>query len=321
MHPKQSACLALMWLLATAPTQARPLFNDTRLPDCQRVGEDRTPVPYWEVFLSKAPDRKPPPPPQSAGGTIVYIDLSYPSVPVDPDKFDCTFESNATDLTFEIPNDKERSGGDGLRIHLHGEGHFKRGDCVFSGFYVSDAVSGIRQGWTDVSFRAVDESGINADRYCLGNPPHRPGHKSLPPCDRVPGNRIPIPRWNPALTAAGELASAPPRGDGKIVYISFSTKKNAHGTCAGWSEESFVFLLPRSQAAGSDSGLLVKLRGNDRSESGSCRVSGLFMNEPLFERPQGLPETYFGAVDQDRVVSSEQFCLAGDNSSFGGRLP
>ncbi len=119
--------------------------------------------------------------------------------------------------------------------------------------------------------------------------------------------------WRPQLTAAGELPSAPPQGDGRIVSIAIDTKKDATGVCAGWDHGHFTFftfVLPKGVSAAEPPGLVVTLLGNEKVLPDHCSVSGFYMNEPIFDRSGGFSRTYFSSVNPDRVIDSGQFCLA-----------
>src|SRR5882757_8484584 len=74
MKTKSSALCALLLTLSCNPALSREQFDNTGLPHCKRLGDNRTPVPVWHGFLNRAAIFPPPsPPPPSAGGTIVYI--------------------------------------------------------------------------------------------------------------------------------------------------------------------------------------------------------------------------------------------------------
>ena len=66
------------------------------------------------------------------------------------------------------------------------------------------------------------------------------------------------------------------------------------------------------------SGLMVNLRGNAREKRGRCVLKGFYMNEPVPGTAQGWIETYFGAVDEKRVIASRTYCLAEDDGRHIG---
>ena len=212
---------------------------------------------------------------------------------------------------FSLASVKTDSADGGVRVHLSGNVRFHHGDCIFSGFYVSEPVSGIRQGWADISLREAPVP--EYEHYCLAdiNPaPRGNSRKALPPCVGMTANRIPVSIWKPELTPNGELRSAPPEGDGRIVYASIDVKKDASGGCLGWSDGRFHFHFPDKKGAPDTKGLVVSLRGNDRQEPDSCRLSGYYMNEPRFEKQDGWRKTYFGSIDPNRLIGSGQYCLS-----------
>jgi hypothetical protein len=300
--------LALFVILFFNPAAAGEQFVDNGLTHCERFSEDRTPVPVWSVILNQVRFTKPPsPPPPSAGGTIVYVSLSTDN----DDGHDCVQPSDDEIYTFSFPDELKRPDAGGVRVQLRGNVHFQHGDCIFSGFYVSEPTSGIRQGWTDISFIAADGHPPYKD-YCLAdiNPAPKPTRaKVLPACDNASEHRIPVPTWRPELTARGELKSAPPQGDGMIVSISIDAKRDAHGICLGWADGDFKFLLPKEPGSAAKDGLAVTLRGNDSSGPGSCRLSGFYINKPIFDKQDGWTKTFFGSVNRDRLVASGQYCL------------
>jgi hypothetical protein len=62
-------------------------------------------------------------------------------------------------------------------------------------------------------------------------------------------------------------------------------------------------------------GLAVNFRGNNEPFDGGCRFDGFFLNEPVYGMHAGAIETYFGAIDKGRVVSTGQYCLARPNTA------
>lgn len=58
-------------------------------------------------------------------------------------------------------------------------------------------------------------------------------------------------------------------------------------------------------------GLAVNLKGNTRHANGICSFSGFYMNQSVEGMHQGWIETYFGAVDMQKLILSNKYCLAG----------
>ncbi len=128
----------------------------------------------------------------------------------------------------------------------------------------------------------------------------------MPVCK--PGDkRIHIPVWEPSVDEKGNLSSAPPQKDGQIVYILLF-QDASKTTCKESKLNSFS--RPTNPANPMEGGLAVNIRGNTQFANGICYFKGYFMNEDVMGIHQGWVETYFGAVDKEKVVMSDKYCLS-----------
>lgn len=288
--------------------------DESGLPDCRRSGEDRVPVAVWSGDVGETPDVNTPAPlPPMPGGTLIYLWLTIDQALLDDHDADCSMEGGERAFTLKFPKDPKRPDAGGVRVHLRGETGFQLGACSVSGFYVSAPASNIREGWSDIWLRENAGRIPSFAGYCVADAKPRPQPatpRALPACKGASDTRTPVPVWRPQLTARGEIASAPPQGDGMIVSIAIDTKKDANGVCVGWDGSYFKFLLTKGASTAAPDGLLVTLLGNDEVLPGKCRLSGFYMNEPVFDHSNGLSRTYFSSVDAGRLVVSGQFCLA-----------
>lgn len=311
-------CSALLVALSH-PAIAGRLVPGTGLDHCKARGEHRIPVPIWSVDASTEALSRSPPPPAIVGGSIVYIVLGadmYPSTfdirsggAVYPES--CGKFSYSPLVSFDLPKDRKNFAADGTRLHLRALGTFSHGTCSYVGFFISESAPHAAQGWTDLTFDPADKTPPR-DRYCVAdvNTGPRPGpRKALPACGRT-AHRIPIPVWRPAVSADGELASDPPQQPGLIVSISIDVKRAADGNCVGWRNGDFRFVHKNPLGSANNRGLAVRLRGNDSAGPTSCRLSGFYLNEPIFDAQDGWSKTFFGAIDANRVIDSGQYCLA-----------
>ena len=308
-----AVCAALLAELGGHAAASSWPASETGLPNCRRSGEDRVPIAIWWGDIWKTSDRDTPPPPPMPGGTVIYLSLAIsPAFLDDPDTL-CPLGEEERAFTLKFPDDEKRPEAGGVRVHLRGETGFRLGSCAVSGFYVSAPASNIREGRSDVWLRDDEGSLSLYPHYCTADAEHRPQRakpKALPACDDASDNRTPVPAWRPQLTAGGELTSAPPQGDGMIVSIAIDTKRDANGACAGWDHGHFRFLLPKGASAAAPPGLLVTLLGNETVLPDRCRLSGYYMNEPVFDQSGDLSRTYFSSVNTDRLVATGQFYLA-----------
>jgi len=119
--------------------------------------------------------------------------------------------------------------------------------------------------------------------------------------------RTRIPVWTPSVDGEGNLSSDPPQHDGQIVFIElWADAKNAE--CKDSALNSFS--RPTNPKDPMDGGLAVNLRGNTQFANGTCYFRGYYMNEQVMGIHQGWIETYFKAVDKEKVVLADKFCLA-----------
>ncbi len=95
-----------------------------------------------------------------------------------------------------------------------------------------------------------------------------------------------------------------------IVSISIEVKRGANGECTGSTNGDFRFSRKEANGSATSKGLAVVLRGNDSAGPTSCRLSGLYLNEPIFDVQDGWSKTFFGSIDANRVIDSGQYCLA-----------
>jgi hypothetical protein len=207
------------------------------------------------------------------------------------------------------------------KVTFWGPAQSAQDNVHFSGFYALKTAASATSGITLHRLETFDI--VSSRRFCIA------GHMSvrrvlervppveqtafLPWCRRSHETRISIPSWEPKLTAENRLPSEPPTGDGKVVYVSFDAPQQH---CDRDPDGLLAFSLVKTESdrAGVD-GIAVNFRGNSEPFDGGCRIYGFFMNEPVFGMHQGVAETYFGAIDKDRIVSTGQYCLALSRSS------
>ena len=115
-----------------------------------------------------------------------------------------------------------------------------------------------------------------------------------------------VPVWTPEIDSDGNLSSEPPQEDGQIVYIEL-VENNDSVSCDDEALNSFSW--PNEPGDPMMGGLAVNLRGNTQFANGMCYFRGYYMNEPVMGMHQGWIETYFGAVDKQKIVLSGDFCL------------
>jgi hypothetical protein len=127
-------------------------------------------------------------------------------------------------------------------------------------------------------------------------------------------SRIAVPVWSPRVSKKGVLSSAPPSGEGLIVYIDFSADNATEdAACQNAAPDKlYPFILPDDRQNPYNGGLAVNLRGNVRYAKGLCVFSGYYKNKPVPGAHQGWIETYFGAVDANGITGSGRYCLSGN---------
>lgn len=119
--------------------------------------------------------------------------------------------------------------------------------------------------------------------------------------------RTKIPVWKPTVNEDGELSSSPPQRDGMIVYIELF--EDVSKTSCKDSDLN-AFSSPNEAGNPSAGGLAVNIRGNTQLTNGICYFRGYYMNEDVMGMHQGWIETYFKAVDKEKIAFSDKYCLA-----------
>lgn len=119
--------------------------------------------------------------------------------------------------------------------------------------------------------------------------------------------RTKIPVWTPAVDSDGNLSSDPPQRDGQIAFIELWTDAS-NAECKDSALNSFR--RPTNPNEPLEGGLAVNLRGNTQFANGTCYFRGYYMNEQVMGMHQGWIETYFKAVDKEKMALSDKFCLS-----------
>ena len=312
MSGKSCIAIAFLLLLASHERSIAEIPRDPFLRQCARSGEARTPVPILDEndpkglqkFISAS---------QSGVARVVYGSLGAGEEGI-------TFEASQATFEIAIPQ------SDSIRIVIY-EGADKRqfnmGDYIFSGFYEANVESMSKK----IMLRRLDTFDVvSSDRFCLGEgkvassaprqvPPERSAeHRAPPSCRRSGETRIPIATWRPKLTPKGDVRSEPPVGDGRIVYIVIDApRENCAPPLSHWPGDDSplkTFSRPNNEKNPlDDGGLEVNLRGNYGLVGEICRFDGFFMNEPVYGMHQGWGETYFGAIDEKRIVAAGHYCM------------
>lgn len=128
----------------------------------------------------------------------------------------------------------------------------------------------------------------------------------LPLCE-PDSEKTPIEVWLPKVDGEGNLSSDPPLMDGQIAYIEMFASAD-QVVCE--STELNSFSRPNDPSDPTQGGLAVNLRGNTQLANGTCYFRGYYMNEDVMGMHQGWIETYFGAMEKEKVVLSGDFCLS-----------
>lgn len=129
---------------------------------------------------------------------------------------------------------------------------------------------------------------------------------ALPIC-KPNDDKTRIPVWTPGIDGDGNLSSDPPQKDGQVVYIEMFTDAD-NGECK--DSELNSFSRPTDPKDPMQGGLAVNFRGNTQFANGTCYFRGYYMNEDVMGMHQGWIETYFKAVDKEKIVLSGNFCLS-----------
>lgn len=142
----------------------------------------------------------------------------------------------------------------------------------------------------------------------------------VPAC--TPGDgRTAVPLWQPTVDEKGVLSSDPPQKDGLIVRLTMSVDA-AQVQCTNEAHNSFR--RPEYPDDPSGGGLAVNIRGNTQLSNGVCHFTGYYMNEDVMGMHQGWVETYFGAVEKQKIVLSGQFChssVVAEDAAPGASAP
>lgn len=133
-----------------------------------------------------------------------------------------------------------------------------------------------------------------------------PSSDPIPVCTAGDG-RTKIPVWKPSVDEDGNLLSDPPQKDGQIVYIVLY-QDASKTTCD--DQELNSFSRPVNPEEVMEGGLAVNIRGNTQFANGICYFKGYYMNEDVMGMHQGWVETYFRAVDKEKIVTSNKYCLS-----------
>jgi hypothetical protein len=113
-----------------------------------------------------------------------------------------------------------------------------------------------------------------------------------------------VPVWLPDLTDDDTLSQPPPQKNGMLVYIELNYQSPS---CD--NEKLHSFLIPHDPGNAINGGLQINIRGNAQGSNGFCRLRGYYINESVMGLHQGWVETYFGAVELEKIVLSDKFCL------------
>jgi hypothetical protein len=300
MTKRLSAKLAFALLSLVPPSLAAA---QPALPRCRPAHELRTPMPVWQPKVTNEGKLLSAPP--QGDGRIVYMFLD-----VSPS---CWEPPENKIYVFELVHEKAGPGS-GLRVEVHDPKDqilAYGNECYFVGFYRNEPASGANDGWSETHFWPVDTFEImTSGRYCLGDEKSTPRSKpndALPICRRSDEDRTAVPVWRPKLEAGEYVRSAPPMGDGKIVYITFVREEDCP---AVWPDRAGGFAVPNDFEDPKAGGTDVTLIGNSGSHDGHCVFSGFYMNKISLGFSMGWGNTAFVGVDAAKVISSGQFCLA-----------
>jgi len=309
---------ALLFLVASA-TVAMAASDGPALPRCKPVGDHRTPVAVWEPGYTRDGTLSSVPP--QGKGRVVYMDLV-----TGPDYEACAGPEQNGVFAFEVP-----SGTPGLRsgsLHLtilEPKMKATRGGCHFNGFYVNEPVHSVEEGRSETSFRPLDTMEVmTSGRYCRADAKlaarwsesDQLSQATVPPlkqrdflsiCRPFGEGRMAISVWAPKVNKHSHVSSVPPQGYGRLVYVSIV----ADYDCAGaWQDQYYTLTRPNDKKEATYGGLEISLRGNIRSEKGHCVWSGLFMTGLFQGWAMGWAATSFISVDENKVATSGQYCLA-----------
>ena len=318
MFRKQLSAIGLCLVLSAHPVLAHEPFSPA-LPRCKSANEFRTPMPIWKPNVMHDKLSSEPP---AGNGRVVYVDVF-----AEDDDVHC---ANALDNEYYAFTTPARRKTAGLEVNIRGPAQYVGfgAMCSLSGFYVSEVAD--HDGKRQTNLRPVDKFDVmSSGDFCLGRwtnaapKPARPHEKMdhparLPVCNSSNEERVPISDWNPGIEGNGwiqDVSSEPPVGDGRIVHISIKLPPGK--PCAWYSQDLFSFYFPSDRAQRDHGGLEVNLRGNTSDKDGRCTLEGFYMNEEVPGVQQGWVSTYFGAVDEKKVVASGTYCLAPQSDGDG----
>lgn len=124
--------------------------------------------------------------------------------------------------------------------------------------------------------------------------------------------RVVVSVWRESEEPDGEargINSAPPQGEGRVVYI----EQRRTGQCGApdflSSHASPSFDPDAGEYPGGAGGLVVNMRGGTNWANGTCNRVGFFKNEVVEGMHQGWIETYFGYLEDAPVSLAGRYCL------------
>lgn len=134
-----------------------------------------------------------------------------------------------------------------------------------------------------------------------------PPTSAIPPCE-VGDAKTPVPIWKATPDKKMNLPWGPLINDGQIIYIQLSAPIKNEITCNNRVLNSFS--IPNDVNDALQGGVSINIRGNTQRKNKMCDFSGFYMNETVFGMHQGWLESYFGAVGEQELASSNRYCLS-----------
>ncbi len=314
MRDNVRAGRAALLLLVASAAVAMAASDGPALPPCKPVGEFRTPVAVWESGYTRDGTLSSVPP--QGRGRVVYMDII-----TGQDYAACAGPEQNGVFAFEVPSRTPGLRSGSLHVNIiEPEMQATRGGCHFNGFYVNEPVHSVEEGRSETSFRPLDTMEVmTSGRYCRADaklaarwsesdqlsqataPPLRQ-RDFLSTCRRFGEDRMQVAVWAPKVNNNRHSSSLPPQGFGRLVYVSIVADYDCKGE---WQDQ--MLTIPDAENGG---GLEVSLTANMRSEKGRCVWSGLFMTGVPEGVNMGWAATSFISVDEKKVATSEQYCLA-----------
>lgn len=124
--------------------------------------------------------------------------------------------------------------------------------------------------------------------------------------------RVVVSVWRESEEPDGEtrdINSAPPQGEGRVVYIE-QRRTGQCGAADALNSYSSPFFDPDAgEYPGGAGGLAVNMRGGTSWANGTCNRVGFFKNEVVEGMHQGWIETYFGHLEDAPVSLAGRYCL------------